>query len=111
MQKIKEIKKIANRIGEHPIHIKMFLLQYSTLMERLNNNTAIDAYMDYKKNSPKPFVKWVGGKRQLARQFRDLNLYPPDEFNPSVATYFEPFVGGGAMFFDLLPQKAVLSDT
>ncbi|MDP1845319.1 MAG: DNA adenine methylase [Candidatus Moranbacteria bacterium] len=60
--------------------------------------------------SPKPFVKWVGGKRQLAKQFRDLDLYPPDEFNPETATYFEPFVGGGAMFFDLLPQEAVLSD-
>ena len=27
---------------------------------------------------PKPFVKWVGGKRQLLKQFRDLGLYPPE---------------------------------
>lgn len=59
---------------------------------------------------PKPFVKWVGGKRQLLRQFRDLKLYPPDEFDPTVNTYFEPFVGGGAVFFDLLPKNAELSD-
>ncbi len=59
---------------------------------------------------PKPFVKWVGGKRQLLAQFRLLNLYPPEEFDPINATYFEPFVGGGAVFFDLLPHKAVLSD-
>lgn len=59
---------------------------------------------------PKPFVKWVGGKRQLLRQFRDMGLYPPDDFDPLTNTYFEPFVGGGAVFFDLLPKKAELSD-
>ncbi len=59
---------------------------------------------------PKPFVKWVGGKRQLLKQFRELGLYPPDDFNPLTNTYFEPFVGGGAVFFDLLPKKAKLSD-
>lgn len=58
----------------------------------------------------KPFVKWVGGKRQLLKQFRDLGLYPPEGFDASKNTYFEPFVGGGAVFFDLLPKKAVLSD-
>ena len=59
---------------------------------------------------PKPFVKWVGGKRQLLRQFRELGLYPPEDFNPITNTYYEPFVGGGAVFFDLLPKKAGLSD-
>ncbi len=59
---------------------------------------------------PKPFVKWVGGKRQLLRQFRELGLYPPEDFNPVTNTYYEPFVGGGAVFFDLLPQNAELSD-
>lgn len=58
----------------------------------------------------KPFVKWVGGKRQLLKQFRDLGLYPPEGFDALNNTYFEPFVGGGAVFFDLLPKKAVLSD-
>jgi len=61
-------------------------------------------------NKPKPFVKWVGGKRQLLAQFRLRNLYPPEKFNPKTGRYFEPFVGGGAVFFDLLPQKAFLSD-
>lgn len=59
---------------------------------------------------PRPFVKWVGGKRQLLKQFRRMNLYPPDRFDPSVGRYFEPFVGGGAVFFDLLPERAFLSD-
>lgn len=59
---------------------------------------------------PKPFVKWVGGKRQLLQQFLRMNLYPPERFDPSIGRYFEPFVGGGAVFFDLLPEKAFLSD-
>lgn len=59
---------------------------------------------------PIPFVKWVGGKRQLLKQFRKLGLYPPEGFNPATHSYYEPFVGGGAVFFDLLPERAVLSD-
>jgi DNA adenine methylase len=59
---------------------------------------------------PKPFVKWVGGKRQLLAQFRKLNLYPPELFDIKTGRYFEPFVGGGAGFFDLLPEKGFLSD-
>lgn len=60
--------------------------------------------------TPKPFVKWVGGKRQLLKQFKLMNLYPPEKFDPEKNRYFEPFVGGGAVFFDLLPKKAFLSD-
>jgi DNA adenine methylase len=59
---------------------------------------------------PKPFVKWVGGKRQLLKQFRLMNLYPPEKFDRKTGRYFEPFVGGGAVFFDLLPEKGFLSD-
>ena len=62
------------------------------------------------KERPRPFVKWVGGKRQLLKQFKELGLYPPEDFNPNTAIYFEPFVGGGAVFFDLFPQRAVLFD-
>jgi len=69
-----------------------------------------EAVQDYLKRKPKPFVKWVGGKRQLLTQFRELDLYPPTGFNSGSNTYFEPFVGGGAVFFDLLPHKAELSD-
>ncbi|TAK58598.1 DNA adenine methylase [Patescibacteria group bacterium] len=59
----------------------------------------------------KPFIKWVGGKRQLLKQFKELGLYPPDGFDPVRHRYFEPFVGGGAVFFDLEPEKAYLSDS
>lgn len=50
-----------------------------------------------------PLVKWVGGKRQLLPQLR--TLFPKD-FN----NYFEPFLGGGAVFFSLQKRKSFLSD-
>lgn len=76
----------------------------------VNGDNAIDEARKIIAEKPKPFVKWVGGKRQLLKQFRRLGLYPPSDFDPTTATFFEPFVGGGAVFFDLLPQKAIISD-
>ncbi len=52
----------------------------------------------------KPFVKWAGGKRQIIDK---LKKYVPDEFD----TYYEPFVGGGALLFELSPKKAVINDS
>ena len=52
----------------------------------------------------KPFVKWAGGKRQILDK---LNKYIPTNFD----TYYEPFVGGGALLFDLAPKKAVINDS
>lgn len=48
-------------------------------------------------NSPKPLLKWAGGKTQLLDQIN--NRLPKDM--TSISKYFEPFVGGGAVFFDL----------
>jgi|AntRauTorckE6833_2_1112554.scaffolds.fasta_scaffold07099_2 DNA adenine methylase len=56
-----------------------------------------------KKQKTKPFLKWAGGKRQLLSQYDE---YFPKDFN----TFFEPFVGGGAVFFHFLPKKAHLND-
>lgn len=51
----------------------------------------------------KPFLKWVGGKRQLLDQIKP---YLPKTFNK----YYEPFIGGGAMLFDLQPSIAFIND-
>lgn len=51
----------------------------------------------------KPFVKWAGGKTQLLPYISEML---PEQFN----TYYEVFVGGGALYFYLLPKKAVLND-
>ncbi len=50
-----------------------------------------------------PLLKWPGGKRKLVDQIVGLL---PSKYN----RYFEPFFGGGAVFFHLLPEKAFLSD-
>lgn len=52
----------------------------------------------------RPFLKWVGGKRQL---LSELAMRVPARFG----TYHEPFLGGGALFFHLRPANAVLADT
>ena len=59
---------------------------------------------------PKPFVKWAGGKGALVEEYSKLGLIPL-KFN----RYFEPFLGGGAMFFYLwrrgvIKNEAYLSD-
>ena len=46
----------------------------------------------------KPFVKWVGGKSQLLEEIREK--YPQ-----KIEKYCEPFVGGGAVLFDILSTK------
>ena len=50
-----------------------------------------------------PIVKWVGGKRQL---MFELLKNMPENYN----RYFEPFIGGGALFFELQPQNGYISD-
>jgi DNA adenine methylase len=52
---------------------------------------------------PRPFLKWVGGKRQL---LPELLTRRPETFG----RYFEPFVGGAALFFELAPASSCLSD-
>ena len=51
----------------------------------------------------KPFVKWVGGKRSILDEL--ISRIPK-----SYTNYHEPFVGGGALFFEHQPEKAYLSD-
>lgn len=55
---------------------------------------------------PVPFVKWAGGKQSLATTI--ISIFP----SPStVDTYYEPFLGGGSIFFSYAPGKAVLNDS
>lgn len=54
--------------------------------------------------SASPFLKWVGGKSQL---LNELQKYIPESYNK----YIEPFVGGGALFFNLSPETAIINDS
>lgn len=49
-----------------------------------------------------PVVKWVGGKRQI--------LHEIEKYIPKFSTYYEPFVGGGAVLFHIQPSKAIIND-
>lgn len=51
----------------------------------------------------RPFLKWAGGKRQLLAALME-------RAPRNAGGYFEPFVGGGALFFALQPRRAVLAD-
>ena len=51
-----------------------------------------------------PFIKWVGGKRQLLPEL--VKRMPKDGYN----RYYEPFVGGGALLLRLAPKNAVIND-
>ena len=48
-----------------------------------------------------PFIKWAGGKRQLLPYIQELMPKTYDN-------YYEPFIGGGAVLFHLMPQKEVI---
>ena len=50
-----------------------------------------------------PFVKWAGGKTQLLDRLRE-------RIPAAYGTYYEPFLGGGALLLDLQPARAVVGD-
>ena len=74
----------------------------------LGTNVVTDARTKITSGNAKPFLKWVGGKQKLLAQYDE---YFPTSFN----RYFEPFVGGGAVFFHFrttgrLSKEAFLFD-
>ncbi len=58
---------------------------------------------DARWDETRPFLKWAGGKRQLVPE---LLARMPARYG----TYYEPFIGGGALFFAAQPARAVLAD-
>lgn len=81
---------------------------------KLTNETSLSICYDEKapvvnkianiEPAPRPFVKWVGGKRQLLDV---LHALLPKE---RPGRYYEPFIGGGAFLFSQLPEVATISD-
>lgn len=91
-------------------------------VERFGNSWAIPADSEkptdarsrddfVSENNAKPFIKWAGGKGQLLESIR--NAYPK-EIGKEINRYAEPFIGGGAVLFDILNryeiEEAYISD-
>lgn len=58
-----------------------------------------------KKSVAKPFLKWAGGKAQLLSQFE--KYYPEELKLGKIKKYIEPFLGGGAVFFDIAQKYSI----
>ncbi|PIE80585.1 MAG: hypothetical protein CSA11_07510 [Chloroflexi bacterium] len=67
--------------------------------------TAVSPQPSITKQPLRPFLKWAGGKQRLLRQYQAY--FPPFH---RINRYYEPFIGGGAVFFHFQPQTAVLAD-
>ena len=83
------------------IHIVQSWCQHKVFVNESEAITFFEKHQYIKE--AKPFIKWVGGKRQLIAQFQDLF---PKTFN----NYHEPFLWGGAVFFNIQKKQSFLSD-
>lgn len=76
-------------------------------MDLFNNTETIE------KVKAKPFIKWAGGKSQLLPLFNEY--YPKELKSGLIDFYFEPFLGGASVFFDVVQKykikKSYLSDS
>jgi len=69
----------------------------------LGRRAAMQSWQSENVGRTLPFLKWTGGKRALAAEILASLEYVGGR-------YYEPFVGGGAVFFALCPEEAILSD-
>lgn len=79
------------------------VLEKADCEQRAERSVAPFIASNQEKQETYPIVKWVGGKRQL---MFELLKNMPENYN----RYFEPFIGGGALFFELQPDNAYISD-
>lgn len=77
-------------------------------MEATEQSASIEAVASGDVFKPRGFVKWAGSKRQLARE---IKAHIPSSWDLSRDLYCEPFVGSGALFWELLPSQAWLNDS
>lgn len=65
----------------------------------IENDSRVEDLFNPRQFEAKPFLKWAGGKTQLLPLFK--NLYPSDLKQKKIKNYYEPFLGSGAVFFDI----------
>ena len=91
----KSRKELLTKCGEYGI-TNYKSKNKSELIDLLNGAVNI-------RKSLKPLIKWSGGK---VDEIKIFEKYFPENYN----IYIEPFIGGGAVYFNLNPEKAVISD-
>ncbi|MGC4100790.1 DNA adenine methylase [Ferruginibacter sp.] len=95
---------MAKKKYEEPFKLDM---PFEEAMQRFVNVNTRDLTAETNPVQPDsgaaPFLKWVGGKRSI---IKELTGRMPATYN----NYFEPFIGGGALFFEIKPTKGHLSD-
>lgn len=100
------MKKKESLKYEEPLKLEMDFGEALQRFSRVNTKDLTDVPEEAPEgNKATPFLKWVGGKRSI---IGELKARLPETFND----YYEGFVGGGALFFELQPtlKKAFLSD-
>lgn len=93
---------MAKKKYEEPFKLDM---PFEEALQRFSNVNTRDLNVAPAKEEAgaTPFLKWVGGKRSI---IESLKARMPESYND----YYEAFIGGGALFFDLKPKKAHISD-
>jgi DNA adenine methylase len=79
-------------------------------MEKVEQNVSTDvaeSEAELELFKPRGFVKWAGSKRQLVQEIKS---HIPSSWDSSRDLYCEPFVGSGALFWELRPSRAWLND-
>lgn len=72
----------------------------ATIKYKINDkNSKIEDLFNPYNFGAKPFLKWAGGKSQLLDRFRVI--YPKELKQKKIKTFYEPFLGSGAVFFDI----------
>jgi DNA adenine methylase len=93
-----ELSELLNIKPKSDKSLKSLVLKFPT-----TENSKRESVKSLDKN-PKPFLQWVGGKRSLISQYQDF-------FPKKINKYYEPFLGGGAVFFHLNPNNSILNDS
>ena len=103
---------VLGRWDEKETRKKILMIEKEALLKRMKSvqtkiteiDATLKAYGEGLGFECKPFVKWAGGKTQLLEK---MKAYFPEAFN----RYWEPFLGGGAVFFYLASKRPTFSAT
>lgn len=100
---MRDLASLQGKIDLARKHAPVLVAEYEADLAKATRDNAREERRVALLPPPRPFLKWVGGK---GRQLDALRRLRPKKFG----RYFEPFLGGGAMFWDLAPADAWLND-